>query len=221
VPFRILYQHDIRDWAQRHPACHAFFIHQNPMWKDFLWQLHCEIRLAHPPRFQIESVVVDDRFHRFLQRTWMLQQLPWAILCLRVGWNSLRRLGRERAGDGLAHRALARRILRAQHRRARLAPSTATPSRATTFPGSASSPWANPWHNNHHAFPGSARLDCHPRNPIPAGGHCERCGALGLAWHIKLPADLPIRPELVALKVSTSRPVNLIDRALLARGGPT
>ncbi|NJR43259.1 MAG: hypothetical protein HC767_11990 [Akkermansiaceae bacterium] len=40
-PFGILYMHDIRDWAQRHERCHRHFTHQNPIWRDGLWQLHC------------------------------------------------------------------------------------------------------------------------------------------------------------------------------------
>ena len=61
-PFRMLYLHDIRDWAQRHPACHPYFIHQSPLWLDGWWQLHCAIRLAHPPRFRVETRVAEDRF---------------------------------------------------------------------------------------------------------------------------------------------------------------
>jgi len=68
-PFRMLYAHDIRDWAQRHSECHPFFFDSRPVWRDLWWQLHCELRLAHPPEFVIEEDVAGDRVYRFMQRT--------------------------------------------------------------------------------------------------------------------------------------------------------
>jgi stearoyl-CoA desaturase (delta-9 desaturase) len=84
-PFRILYMHDIRDWSQRHESCHRYFIHQNPLWRDYLWQIHCDLRLDHPPKFEIEPCVATNRMYQFMERTWMLQQLPWAILFYALG----------------------------------------------------------------------------------------------------------------------------------------
>ena len=67
-PFAMLYLHDIRDWAQRHPVCHRLFIHQNPSWKDFLWRMFGTIKLEHPPEFRIEPEVADDWVYRCIQR---------------------------------------------------------------------------------------------------------------------------------------------------------
>jgi len=64
-------------------------------------------------------------------------------------------------------------------------------------------------HNNHHAFPGSAGLELTPSQPDPGWWTLRMLQALGLAWDIKLPADLPKRPELVALNLTTTQPVNL------------
>lgn len=56
------------------------------------------------------------------------------------------------------------------------------------------------WHNNHHAFPGSARLGLAPGEWDPGWWVLvlfERCG---LVWNLRLPASLPARAELVPLK---------------------
>lgn len=84
-PLRMLYAHDIRDWSQRHAACHPFFTDRPPLWRDLPWQLHCEMRLAHPPEFVIEPRVARDPVYRWMQRTWMLQQIPWALVCYLIG----------------------------------------------------------------------------------------------------------------------------------------
>ena len=199
-PFRILYLHDIRDWAQRHESCHSFFIHRNPLWKDFLWQLHCEIRLANPPRFEIERNVARDPFHRFLERTWMLQQLPWAALFFALGgisfvvWGISVRVTVSLIGHWLvgyfAHNSGRRDWHLCGHA-----------VQGHNIPRIGLLTMGESWHNNHHAFPGSARLGLSPGQPDPGWWALRALKALGLAWNIKLPADLPERSELVALNV--------------------
>src|SRR5262249_21637335 len=49
-PFGMIRQHDIRDWAQRKPACHPYLSHRSSMLRDYYWQLHCELRLVRPPK---------------------------------------------------------------------------------------------------------------------------------------------------------------------------
>jgi len=36
--------------------------------------------LETPPNIRIESRISRDKFYRFLEQTWMAQQLPWAVL---------------------------------------------------------------------------------------------------------------------------------------------
>src|SRR6187551_1175408 len=68
--------HDSRDWAQRQPDCHAFLAHKKAMWLDGLLYLHGRLVLDRPPSFDPGPGIGDDRFHRFLDRTWMWHQLP-------------------------------------------------------------------------------------------------------------------------------------------------
>jgi stearoyl-CoA desaturase (delta-9 desaturase) len=63
------------------------------------------------------------------------------------------------------------------------------------------------WHNNHHAFPGSARLGIAPGQWDPGWWFLRLLEALGLAWQLRTPADLPPRPALVA--VSAAEPLAL------------
>jgi hypothetical protein len=52
------------------------------------------------------------------------------------------------------------------------------------------------WHNNHHAFPGSARHGLYP-GQIDLGWEFVRLlRALGLAWNVQVPAELPPRPGI-------------------------
>lgn len=52
------------------------------------------------------------------------------------------------------------------------------------------------WHNNHHAFPGSARLGLFAGEWDPGWWLLMVMRKLGLAWNITEPSHLPIRPEL-------------------------
>ena len=58
----MILQHDIRDWAQRKPECHPYLAHRL-MLRDYYWQNHCALHLAHPPTLTIERHVRDDRFY--------------------------------------------------------------------------------------------------------------------------------------------------------------
>jgi hypothetical protein len=52
------------------------------------------------------------------------------------------------------------------------------------------------WHNNHHAFPGSARMGLFPGQIDLGWWLIKAFEATGLATNIKTPADLPRRPGL-------------------------
>src|SRR5262249_51919689 len=55
------------------------------------------------------------------------------------------------------------------------------------------------WHNNHHAFPASARLGLRKGEVDPGWWALCTLERLGLVWDLKTPASLPHRPNLVAL----------------------
>jgi stearoyl-CoA desaturase (delta-9 desaturase) len=195
-PFRIIWLHDIRDWSQRHPTCHAFFIHTQGWWKDFFQQLHCDIRLAYPPRFVIEDRVLHDRFYVFLEKTWMLQQLPLAVALYLLGgvgwvvWGVGVRLFVSLTGHWLVG-YLAHNRGRSHWRIEGAA------VQGYNVPGFALLTMGESWHNNHHAFPESSRLGLKPFEWDAGWLVLKFLERLGLVWNLATPATLPVRKERI------------------------
>jgi stearoyl-CoA desaturase (delta-9 desaturase) len=67
------------------------------------------------------------------------------------------------------------------------------------------------WHNNHHAFPGSARLGLYPGQADPGWRVLMALRRVGLVWDVVLPGDLPARKQL--------RPLTERARAAVVPGG--
>lgn len=197
-PHRIVYLHDIRDWAQRHPACHPFFIHTQAWWKDCLQQLHCELRLDHPPRFALENRILRDPFYAWLERTWMLQQIPLAAALYLAGglawvvWGIAVRLCVSLTGHWLVGYLAHNRGGRHWH-------IEHAAVQGYNVPGFALLTMGESWHNNHHAYPESARLGLRAGEWDPGWLVLRGLERLGLAWNIATPEKLPARPERIAL----------------------
>jgi len=215
-PIGLLRQHELRDYAQRLPVCHDYLRHGRSFWRDAWWQLVCELRLAREPRLVLEPRVADDRFYRFLERTWMLQQLPWAILFHAWGgwafvfWGVCARVTAGVFGHWLIgyfahnHGEMQRVVDNAavQGRNVRLA-SLLTMGEC--------------WHNNHHAFPGSARLGLAAGEWDPGWWVLSAFERLGLAWHIRLPEHLAPRPELRTLQPAPRKPCRFCPARAVTR----
>ena len=193
-PFQMLYLHDIRDWAQRHAKCHPFFTDQRAMWRDALWQLHCEIQLKHPPQFEIEREVSEDRVYRLMQRTWMLQQLPYALVFYLLGgigwvvWGISVRIVVSLIGHWLIGYFAHNHGERDWHLEGHAVQGYNLPHLGLITMGEC-------WHNNHHAFPDSARLGIKQAQHDPGWWALRALSCCGLITQLKLPADLPARPE--------------------------
>ncbi|HUQ11242.1 MAG TPA: hypothetical protein VM146_13085, partial [Steroidobacteraceae bacterium] len=61
------------------------------------------------------------------------------------------------------------------------------------------------WHNNHHAFPGSARLGLHEGEWDPGWWVLCALARVGLVRNLRLPQHLETRPELRAIPPSARR----------------
>jgi fatty-acid desaturase len=197
-PLSLLRQHELRDYAQRLPICHDYLRHGQSFWRDGWWQLACDLHLAQPPQIRIEESIAQDRFYRFLERTWMWQHAPWAILFYICGgwgavfWGVCARVVAGVFGHWLIgyfahnHGAMRFRIRGA-----------AVQGRNIRF--TALLTMGECWHNNHHAYPGSARLGLRDDECDPGWYALRALQRLGLVWNLKLPASLPPRPELEQL----------------------
>lgn len=194
-PFGMIQAHDIRDWAQRQTECHDLHAHRRPFFHDAWWQMHCAVALKHPPRFVLEPRVADDRFYRFLERTWMAQQLPWALLFYALGgwswvvWGIAVRIAVSLTGHWLvghyAHR---------QGHQGWAVDQVAV--QGYNLPVAGLVTFGEAFHGNHHAFPDSARLGLE-RGQIDLGWIFIRVlMALGLASEIKLPENTRHRDGL-------------------------
>jgi stearoyl-CoA desaturase (delta-9 desaturase) len=195
-PLGLLRQHELRDYAQRLPDCHDYLRHGSGFWRDAWWQLHCTLVLAEPPQIRIEDRIAQNRFYRFLEQTWMAQHLPWVVLFYLWGgwgfvfWGVCARvtagvfghwlIGYFAHNHGQMHFTVQGAAV--QGRNIRLA-SLLTMGEC--------------WHNNHHAYPGSARLGLLPGEWDPGWWALLVLRRCGLVWNLRLPDQLPPRPELI------------------------
>jgi fatty-acid desaturase len=165
-PFGILRVHDVRDWAQRVPQCHDFFSHRRSLWRDAFWQLNCRFEFERPPVFVIEPEVRDDPFYQWLERTWMLQQLPLALmLSLAGGWDWVVWGVCVRVTVSVAGHWIVTYLTHNPGPSPWLVPGAGV--QASNLNGYGLLTMGECWHNNHHAFPESARigLNAHEFDP--------------------------------------------------------
>ncbi|TPM30651.1 acyl-CoA desaturase [Mesorhizobium sp. B2-3-3] len=198
-PFGMIYAHDIRDWAQRQTACHDLHAHRRSFFVDAFWQMHCAVALRNPPAFVIEPSIRNDRFYKFLERTWMLQQLPWAIVFMLLGgwswvvWGTAVRVSVSLTGHWLvgyfAHR---------DGDQGWCVDGVAV--QGYNLPRFGLVTFGESFHGNHHAFPESARLGLE-RGQIDLGWiFIQVLARLGLARGVKLPENTPRRKGLRRLR---------------------
>jgi sn-2 palmitoyl-lipid 9-desaturase len=194
-PLGLLRQHELRDYAQRLPDCHPYLRHGAGFWHDAWWQLHCELQLARPPKIRIEPGLAGDRFYRFLEASWMLQQLPPAFVLFALGgwayvvWGVCARVSAGVFGHWLIgyfahnHGDMGHQV-----------DGAAVQGRNIRWTSLLT--MGESWHNNHHAFPGSARLGLYPGEWDPGWWTLLLFRRLGWVWRLRLPHHLAARSEL-------------------------
>jgi sn-1 stearoyl-lipid 9-desaturase len=211
-PFWVMRAHDFRDWAQRQPDCHPFLRHGGGFWRDGWWNLHCRLDLAHPPVFDPGPGIGDDPFYRFLQRTWMLQQIPLALLFYWLGgWPFVVWGIAVRVTTGVTMHWFVGYICHSRGPQSWIVDEGAI--QAHNVPWAAIPSMGESWHNNHHAFPASARHGLYPGQIDIGFGFIKLLERLGLAWDIQTPDVLPPRPGI--------SPARNVGRARLNRATDT
>jgi stearoyl-CoA desaturase (delta-9 desaturase) len=194
-PFWVIRAHDIRDWAQRQPICHDYLRHAGGIIRDGWWNLHCTLLLDNPPGFDPGKGIADDRFYQFLQRTWVWQQLPLAIVFYAIGgWSWVVWGVIVRVAVGVHMHWFVGYLCHTHGTQDWLVDDGAVQACNVTWAAIPS--MGECWHNNHHAFPASARHGIYP-GQLDIGYHFVRSlERIGLASHIKTPEMLPPRPGI-------------------------
>ncbi|MGX5173467.1 fatty acid desaturase [Aliikangiella sp. IMCC44653] len=185
-PFGIIRIHDIRDWAQRKSSCPEFFSHRKNYLQDIWWQLTAKFRFKEAPQVIIEPEFANDRFIVFLEKTWRWHQLPViAILFYWGGWSfvvwgvflriAVSIVGHwtityfcHNPGPG-SWRVLGAGV------------------QASNISGLGLLTYGECWHNNHHAFPESAKIGLEKGQVDPAWWFILLLKKLKLANNIQMP----------------------------------
>ncbi len=198
-PIGELRRHELRDYAEQLPDCHPFLRHGASPWRDAWWQLHGELQLRDRPFVRIEARISQDLFYRFLERTWRWQQLPLALGLYAWGgmgfvvWGVCARI---------AATLFALWLLEyfAHNRGPRHYEIRDAAVQGRNLPWTSLLTMGEGWHNNHHAYPGSARLGLYPGEWDPGWWTLKALRFLGVVSRIQVAEDLPRRPELANLE---------------------
>jgi fatty-acid desaturase len=194
-PFGMIRAHDMRDWHQRQTVCPPHPSHGAGFWKDAWWQMHCRFDLDHPPKFEIEPEIVDDRVYQWIERHWMAQQIVVAVPLFLIGgvefvcWGVCLRVAVSLSG----HWMVGHFAHRGGHQGWTV---EGLPVQGYNLPGLGLLTFGENWHSNHHAFPHSARLGIDKGQLDPGYWFIKCLAAIGLAHRILEPEDLPQRDGL-------------------------
>jgi stearoyl-CoA desaturase (delta-9 desaturase) len=197
-PFWVIRSHDIRDWAQRQGNCHAFLKHGSGFMMDGWWNLCCQLKLKNPPEFDPGKGIGDDPFYIFLQRTWMLQQIPIAIVLFFFGgipwvvWGVF-----VRVTVGVSMHWIVGYLCHTYGSQDWIVDDGAVQARNAHWAAIPS--MGESWHNNHHAFPASAHHDLYPGQPDIGFCFVQFLETIGLAWDVKTAETLPPRSGITPL----------------------
>ncbi|MEM1262385.1 MAG: acyl-CoA desaturase [Pseudomonadota bacterium] len=203
-PLGMLRTHDTRDWAQRQRECHDYFGHGQPWYRDAWWQLVCSIELASPPEIRIEADIAADPVYDWMERTWLWQQLPWALLLFTVGgwawvfWGICSRVTVSIFGHWLVGYF-------AHNRGEQRWQVAGAAVQGYNLPWFALLTMGESWHNNHHAFPGSARLGHDPSQWDPGWWVLAGLQRIGLVTNLMTPELITDRTDLMPTDIAPRR----------------
>jgi fatty-acid desaturase len=199
-PMGIIRAHDRRDWAQRQQDCHPYFAHRSHPLRDAWWQIYCKLELDREPNFDFRWVAADP-FYRWLERTWRWQQLPVALLFFALGgwswviWGIAARVAIANHGHWLVGH-----LAHTQGPQSWLVKGAGV--QAFDVPWAAMPTMGEAWHNNHHAFPGSARIGLYPGQSDWGYAFIRALEKCRLVWNVQTPETLGAR-EILRMAAST------------------
>lgn len=203
-PIGLFRMHESRDYWQNQPEAPEFYAYDHGVWRDYIWYCHSQFvpsSPAHQAPLDIPAAIEQDRFYIWLERTWMLHQLPLAALMWWMGglgfviWGVCARV----AVGILGHWFVNYAAHTAGYRSYEIVGSGEQGRNSLIF-GAMS--MGEGWHNNHHAWPNSARLGIEWWELDIGYISIRVMQALGLVWDVQVAHEVdPVRPirELGAL----------------------
>ena len=160
--FGLIYQHDIRDHWQNQKQAPAVYAYAHPLITDFIWYLHAtwtpSVQASKATRFEppLRPGVHDDAFFRWLDASWLWQQVGLGLVLFAIGgwdfvvWGVFGRLSITITlfwlVNYLAHTS--GELEQSIHGSGEM-------GRNNWLLGVVS--FGEGWHNNHHAWPSSAK----------------------------------------------------------------
>jgi len=198
-PIGIINIHDTRDWTQRQSQCHDFFSHKRNFFVDVWWQLTSTFKFNNPPTIIIEKKYQMDKWYQFLEKTWRYHQLGLGIMFFFIGglswviWGIFVRVSVSIVGHWsityICHNP---------------GPGIWTVKnaavQASNIPGLGLLTYGECWHNNHHAFPESARIGLDKGQLDPSWWFIKFLASIGLAKNIGVPRSSDKREDLLFKK---------------------
>ncbi|KAL4443614.1 hypothetical protein ABPG75_011351 [Micractinium tetrahymenae] len=196
------------DWVRHHRYHHRncdspldpHSTYEGFFWAHCGWLMHSKVRAgvagagrAHR-RPWIVSDLVADPFYRLLHYTYpLLSTLQYVALYWLGGWPAL-------IWGGAVRQVLMWHVTWLVNSACHIWGSRpyATPDLSTNCGWLALPTFGESWHNNHHAFPGSARHGLEWWQVDIAWWAIRALQALGLAWDIRLPTEAQKRAKLAA-----------------------
>jgi len=199
-PSAVIKTHDTRDWAQRAENCHDFFSHRRGYLRDISWQLFYKFEFENPPELVIEPELRNDPFIKHIDCFWRVHQIGFAVVLFLIG-------GLPFVVWGICFRVVISII---GHWTVTYICHNPGPGRWDVITNGVQASnlglpaWINGllthgecWHNNHHAFPESARIGLDAGQVDPAAWVIEKLERCGLVYDVGMPRKVisDLRPR--------------------------
>lgn len=179
--------HAVRDYWQNRADCPPYFAYRHGLLRDFVWNLHCRFEAADDRALgRLPDDVLRDRWLRFLEATWPLHVLALAIvIALTLGPGAAALCVCARSAAGIAGHWFVGYAAHAWGEQPHPVAGAAESGTNLRLLGVLS--FGEGFHNNHHAFPRSARMGL-TRGQFDLGWLALRgFRALGLVRELRTP----------------------------------
>ncbi|HLY10116.1 MAG TPA: fatty acid desaturase [Planctomycetota bacterium] len=154
--------HAVRDYWQNQGDCPRYFAYNHGLLVDFGWNLHCRFEAADARAdARLPADVLEDRWLRFLEATWPLHVLALAgLFFLTLGPGAVAVCICARTAAGIAGHWFVGYAAHSWGERPHAIAGAKECGTNLRLLGALS--FGEGFHNNHHAFPGSAQMGLRP-----------------------------------------------------------